>query len=198
MKNYELTAQKNQQRAEEILKELNLIEFFEQNGCKVSVIGSLAMGLLVKHLDIDLHIYSPELTEEKSFAIFSRLAENQQITEMRCINGLHTDEHCIAWHLTFRDVDSRLWQIDIIHIESGTKYDGFFEEMALRISGILTDEQRDTILKLKYETPEDEEIHGVEYYQAVIEYGVKTLPELRGWIAGHRKPGGIYWMPKKI
>lgn len=195
MKEYRLTATRNQERAKQILTELNLIEYFEDRGCRVSVIGSLAMGLLVKHLDIDLHIYSSGITEEQSFAIFSILAKNTRIKEIRCINGLNTAERCIAWHLTYEDDDQRRWQIDIIHIEEGTRYDGYFEEMARRIQEVLTDRQRDTILKLKYETPDDEEIHGVEYYQAVIEARVGTMPELRGWIKNNRRSGGSYWMP---
>lgn len=153
------------------------------------------MKLLVKHLDIDLHVYSSGITEESSFAIVARMAKDPRIKEIKCINGLHTEERCIAWHLLFEDTDKRLWQIDIIHIESGTLYDGYFEKMVDRINECLSDEQRDTIMRLKYETPDGEEIHGVEYYQAVMESNVTTLNELRAWVAENRKPGGSYWMP---
>jgi len=195
MKEYEALAKSNQQRAKEILAELKLMEFWENNGCKANLVGSLSMGLLVKHLDIDLHVYSSDITEEKSFRIVSALAKNPRIKEIRCINGLFTDEHCIAWHLTYEDVDTRLWQLDIIHIEACTPYDGFFEQMAERIKNVLTDEQRDTILRLKYETPENEVIHGVEYYQAVIEDGVRNMSEMLDWVKKNRKSEGSYWMP---
>ena len=59
----------------------------------------------------------------------------------------------------------------------------------------MTAEQRDAILRLKYQTPENEEIHGVEYYQAVMEDGVRNLEEMREWVRTHRNPDGIYWMP---
>lgn len=195
MKKYELLAEKNQKRAWNVLRELNLIEFWESRGCRANLIGSLKMGLLVKHLDIDIHVYSRNLTEEKSFAIVSQLAKNQGIKEIRCINGLFTEEHCIAWHLTYEDERKELWQIDIIHIEEGTQYDGFFEKMAERINDKLTQKQKDTILRLKYETPDEEEIHGVEYYQAVMEYDVDTLEKLRQWVKQYRNPDGLYWMP---
>lgn len=195
MKEYESVALKNQQRAKEIIAKLNLIGFWEERGCRVNLIGSLEMGLLVKHLDIDLHVYSSGITEEKSFGIVAELAKNPRIKEIRCINGLSTDEHCIAWHLTYEDIDGRLWQLDIIHIESGTRYDGFFEKMADRIKAVLTPWQRDTILRLKYETPDNEIIHGVEYYQAVIEAGVDTLDVMRDWVLTNRNPDGSYWMP---
>ncbi len=195
MKEYELLAIKNQQRANEILIELNLVEFFNNKGCKVNIIGSLAMGLLVKHRDIDLHIYSSQLSEEKSFAIISQLAKNSKIKEIRCINGLSTEEHCIEWHLKYEDIEGEIWQIDIIHIELGTKYDGLFELMAEKINTILSNEQRQTIMRLKYETPEDEEIHGIEYYQAVIEDNIKTIGELRDWIKKRRESTYNYWIP---
>ena len=215
MKDYELLAKKNQAKAWEILRTTGLKELWESYGCRVNVIGSLAMNLLVKHRDIDLHVYSPGVTEESSFAIAAQMAKNPKVKDIRCINGLHTEERCIAWHVTYEDDDDRLWQIDIIHIESGTRYDGYFEKMAERINEILSPEQRDTILRLKYETPEGEatgstaslveetgstaslvgEIHGVEYYQAVIEANVKTLSELKDWIRVNRKVGGNYWTP---
>lgn len=195
MQNYELLALQNQQRAHEVIKRLDLLTFWENHGCRANVIGSLAMKLLVKHLDIDIHVYSSGITEESSFAIIADLAKNQHIKEIRCINGLHTDEHCIAWHAIYEDAKGDKWQLDMIHIESGTQYDGFFELMAQRINARLTEKQRQTILRLKFETPDDEEIHGVEYYLAVIEDGVATLDELRNWVATHRTTGGIYWMP---
>lgn len=172
------------------------MDFWLKNGCRVNLIGSLAMKLLVKHLDIDLHVYSSGITEESSFAIVSQIAKDPRVKDIKCINGLHTDEHCIAWHISYEDTDSRIWQIDIIHIESGTRYDGYFEEMADRINRRLSDAQRDTIMRLKYETPDGEEIHGVEYYQAVMEADVLTLRELRAWITANRNPDGIYWMPE--
>lgn len=196
MKEYLTLALKNQQRAHEILAESKVMDFWLKNGCRVNLIGSLAMKLLVKHLDIDLHVYSSGITEESSFAIVSQIAKDPRVKEIKCINGLHTDEHCIAWHISYEDTDSRIWQIDIIHIESGTRYDGYFEKMAERINRRLSDAQRDTIMRLKYETPDGEEIHGVEYYQAVMEADVSTLRELRAWIAANRNPDGIYWMPE--
>ncbi len=197
MEEYKSLALRNQRRALEILSESGIIDIWKRNGCRVNLVGSLAMKLLVKHLDIDLHVYSSGITEESSFAIVAQIAADSRVKEIKCINGLHTDEHCIAWHLSYEDTTGEIWQIDIIHIEEGSRYDGFFELMAERINGRLTDDLRDTIMRLKYETPQGEVIHGVEYYQAVMEDNVSSLPELRAWIAKNRKPEGIYWMPEK-
>lgn len=198
MKDYEMMARQNQHRAKEILRELDLLNFWESHGCRANLIGSVAMNLLVKHLDIDIHVYSQGITEEASFAIVADLAKNPRIKEIRCINGLYTDEHCIAWHAIYVDEVGDKWQIDMIHIESGTQYDGYFERMAECINEKLSREQRDTILRLKFETPDNEVIHGVEYYQAVMEDGVRTLQGMREWVNRHRNDDGIYWMPDSV
>ena len=88
------------------------------------------------------------------------------VTEIRCINGLHTDEHCVAWHIFYR-CDDEVWQFDVIHIEEGTEYDGFFERMADRIVEVMTSGQKEIILRLKFEAPSGSDFHGVEFYEAV-------------------------------
>lgn len=110
----------NQKKAHEVLDESGIAEIWEKAGCRVNLIGSLRMGLLAAHRDIDLHVYSSGITAESSFAIAARIAENPKVTEIRCINGLHTDEHCIAWHVFYKAEDGEIWQFDIIHIEEGT------------------------------------------------------------------------------
>ena len=170
-------------------------EIWETAGCMVNIIGSLKMGLLITHNDIDLHVYSKNITEESTFRIASGMSALPGVVDMTCINGLHTDEHCMAWHVKYRADDWEIWKFDIIHIEEGSQYDGFFENMAKRISETLTERQRETILRLKFETPQNEEIHGVEYYEGVIADNVNTIDELRKWVVAHRKKPPYYWIP---
>lgn len=184
----------NQRRAEAVLAESKFVDIWTAAGCRVNVVGSLCMGLLVCHRDIDLHVYSRGVTTAESFAIVAKIAENPNVTEIKCINGLHTDERCIAWHIYYL-YEGEIWQVDVIHIEAGTEYDGFFENMADRIVAVMTVDQRDTIIRLKYETPADKDYHGVEYYEAVIADGIKSLPELDRWIEEHRKRPSYYWIP---
>lgn len=181
-------------RAMEVLAESGVAEVWSAAGCRVNVVGSLRMGLLASHRDIDLHVYSRGITEESSFAVASRLAKNTNVCEIKCINGLHTDEHCVAWHLSYKHGDE-LWQLDVIHIEEGTEYDGYFERMADRISEVMTREQRETILRLKFDTPAGCDYHGVEYYEAVIADGVSSLSELARWVEEHRRKPPYYWIP---
>lgn len=195
MKEIERMARVNTAEAERILKTSGIEKIWRNAGCRVSLVGSLRMGLLLKHLDIDLHVYSENISIESSFAIAAQMAANPRVREIKCINGLHTNEHCVAWHLTYCAQDNRLWQIDIIHIEAGTQYDGFFEKIADGIKKIMTLEQRNIILRLKYLTPEGADWHGIEYYEAVIADGVSSIPEFKQWITIHRNKPAYYWQP---
>ena len=170
-------ARANQKKAREVPEQSGIAEIWKAAGCRVNFVGSLRMGLLASHRDIDLHVYSSGITTESSFAIAAKIAKNPKVTEIKCINGLHTDEHCIAWHVFYKADDGAIWQFDIIHIEEGTEYDGYFERMAERIMEVMTPKQKDTIIRLKFETPENKAYHGVEYYEAVISDGVKTMPK---------------------
>ena len=191
----EKLAAENQARAKAVLDESGISRIWADAGCRVNLVGSLKMGLLMTHRDIDLHVYSGGITEQKSFTIASRMATDPRVTGIKCINGLHTDEHCVAWHVTFKADDGTPWQFDIIHIEDGSRYDGYFERMADRIVETMTDRQREIILRLKYEAGDNCDFHGVEFYEAVIADGIDTLDDLRQWVDRHRKKQPYYWIP---
>lgn len=184
----------NQEKARRVLKESGIAEIWKNNGCRVNLIGSLRMGLLASHRDIDLHVYSEGITEESSFAIAAQIAKIEDVTEIKCINGLRTEEHCMAWHIFYRYEDE-IWQIDVIHIEEGTEYDGYFERMADRIVEVISTAQKETILRLKFETSIGKDYHGVEYYEAVIAAGIDNMTDFERWVVEHRKKPMYYWIP---
>ncbi|MDE6283721.1 MAG: phosphoglycerate mutase family protein [Muribaculaceae bacterium] len=190
-----LRAKAVEEKAYTVMSASGIPQVWRDAGCRVNLIGSLRMGLIVNHLDIDLHVYSSGITEQSSFAIAAKIAALPGVTELTCINGLHTEERCIAWHIKYLADEGELWKFDVIHIESGSKYDGYFERMADRIVEVMTAGKRDTILRLKYQTSDSEVIHGVEYYEAVIADGVTTLEQLRLWVNEHRDKEPYYWMP---
>ena len=49
--------------------------------------------------------------------------------------------------------------------------------------------------ELKYLTPDDEHIMGIEYYQAVIADGVRTRTEFNVWRQAHPADGIVIWCP---
>jgi len=188
-------AKRNQQKAWEIIEDTRIVRIWEGIGAKVNLVGSLRTGLLMKHRDIDFHIYTSPLDLSASFRVMAELAENMSIKKIEYTNLLHTAEACIEWHAWYQDMEGELWQMDMIHIQEGSRYDGYFERVAERISAVLTDEMRLAILKLKYETPDTEKIMGVEYYQAVIQDGVRSYPEFEEWRRLHPAVGVVEWMP---
>lgn len=188
-------AKRNQQKAWEIIEDTRIVRIWEGIGAKVNLVGSLRTGLLMKHRDIDFHIYTSPLDLSASFRAIAELAENTSVKKIEYTNLLHTAEACIEWHAWYQDMEGELWQMDMIHIQEGSRYDGYFERVAERISAVLTDEMRLAILKLKYETPDTEKIMGVEYYQAVIQDGVRSYPEFEEWRRLHPAVGVVEWVP---
>ncbi|WP_300737544.1 nucleotidyltransferase domain-containing protein [uncultured Alistipes sp.] len=186
----------NQRRAGEILDELRLRELWQEAGARAEVVGSLRSGLLCRHLDIDLHVYTPApLRVEESFAVMARIARNPRIRLIEYANLLDAEDCCLEWHAQYEDRDGRVWQIDMIHMEEGSPWAGYFERVADRIAAVLTAETREAILRLKYETPEGEKIPGIVYYRAVLEGGVRDAAAFENWLENHPAEGIMKWIP---
>ncbi|MBO5441393.1 MAG: phosphoglycerate mutase family protein [Alphaproteobacteria bacterium] len=191
--NYILQSEKQQQKALKIIQSLQLIKLWEKNGATVNQVGSVKLGLLAKHRDIDFHIYTDELNVKDSFAIISELCANPQVKKCEFTNLADTEENCFEWHLFYEDEQNELWQIDMIQIKRGSQYDGYFENVATQILQQMTPSQKEIILKLKYETPNEVKISGIEYYKAVIQDGAKTYEDLLEWRKKHPLNGIIEW-----
>ncbi len=181
------------QKAREIIDSLQLAEVWEQIGAKVNQVGSVKLGLLAKHRDIDFHIYTDELDVKESFGIMAALCAHPQVKKCEFTNLADTEENCFEWHIWYEDEMQALWQIDLIQIKRGTQYDGYFENVATQILNQMTPAQKETILKLKYETPDNTKISGIEYYKAVIQDNVHTYEELLNWRKSHSFAGIIEW-----
>ena len=194
MNDIELIAQNNFEKALQVIEKSNVRQAWESIGATVNQVGSTAMGLLMKHRDIDFHIYTGELNVSESFKVIEKLCANPAVTRMEYRNLADTEEACLEFHIWFM-LENEEWQLDMIQILKGSQFDGFFENVAARINAVLTPEMRRTILELKYLTPDDEHIMGIEYYQAVIEDNVKTYPEFIRWRSEHPVTGIVTWCP---
>jgi hypothetical protein len=195
MSNLLQLSDRNLQCANGIIAELQIPETWQKFGSKANLVGSVRMGLMMKHLDIDFHIYSERFSVADSFAAITAFAGNSRITEISYKNLIETDEKCIEWHLWYHDTDSSVWQLDMIHILNDSPYAGYFERMADRISAVLTPEQKIAILSIKNAVPDSEHVMGVESYQAVIRDGVRTYAEFTEWHKTHQPNGIVKWMP---
>ncbi len=189
------TALRNQEKARRIIRDSKVVEIWEAMGMEVNMVGSMRTGLFMKHRDIDFHIYSDAPAPALGLEAMAKLAENKAVKRIEYINGMDTEEKCIEYHAWYQDEDGDLWQFDMIHIQKGSKYDGFFERFADRLKSILTPETKIAILSLKNSTPDIEKIPGIEYYVAVIRDGVRTYDEFTDWRRKNPATGVIEWMP---
>ena len=187
-------AENSQKRAREVIRLSGVKEAWEEIGAKVNLVGSLATGLLMKHRDIDFHIYTDTLDATEGFKAISRICANPNVTRLEYRNLAATEEACMEWHVWY-SLDGNEWQIDMIQILKGSRFDGFFERVAERINAVLTPETSRAILELKYLTSADEHIMGIEYYQAVIADGVRTYGQFSDWRKGHQTDGINLWCP---
>ncbi len=187
-------AEAMQERAREVIRQSGIREAWESIGAKVNQVGSMATGLLMKHCDIDFHIYTDTLDVAESFKAVSQICANPNITRLEYRNLAATEEACMEWHVWY-NLGSEEWQIDMIQILCGSQFDGYFEHVAERINAVLTPENRRTILELKYLTPSEERIAGIEYYHAVIAYGVRTYAQFTAWRKDHPMTGINQWCP---
>ncbi|WP_334096269.1 phosphoglycerate mutase family protein [Helicobacter typhlonius] len=186
-------AKENQQKAFEVIGQTKVLECWQSIGAEINLIGSLKMGLLCKHLDIDFHIYTPTLEVTRSFDAMAKLANNPKIIHIEYRNLLEEEDKCLEWHAFYQD--EQLWQIDMIHIVQGSKYAGYFERMAERILQIMSEAQKEQILKLKFETPDNLKIAGIEYYQAVLQEGITDFTEFMQWHKSRPQNAIVEWIP---
>ena len=181
-------AQANSQKAFNIIEQCQIRQAWQSIGAQINLIGSLKMGLLAKHRDIDFHIYTPTLDVTQSFVAMAQIAKNPKIIHIEYRNLLDEEDSCLEWHAWYRDEEE--WQIDMIHIVQGSKYAGYFEKQAERILAVMSEQQKETILQLKFEIPDN-----VEIYQAVIEFGITTFDALQQWRANRPQNGIVEWIP---
>jgi hypothetical protein len=194
MDDIEILARSNLEKALLVIEKSGVRQAWQSIGAAVNQVGSMAMGLLMKHRDIDFHIYTETLDIAQSFNVIQKICANPAVTRMEYRNLADTAESCLEFHVWFM-LDDEEWQIDMIQILKGSQFDGYFEGVAQRIKEVLTPETRRTILQLKYQTPDDEHIMGIEYYQAVLADGVRTYPEFREWRNQHPVAGITFWCP---
>lgn len=192
--NAEIIAKKNFEKAIQVIEKSGIRHAWESIGATVNQVGSMAMGLLMKHRDIDFHIYTEKLDIAESFNVIQKICANPAVTRMEYRNLADTREACLEFHVWFI-LDDEEWQIDMIQMLKGSKFDGYFERVAQRIREVLTPETRLAILELKYLTPDEEHIMGIEYYQAVIADGIRTYRAFIQWRKDHPANGIVSWCP---
>lgn len=188
-------AQQNQQRAWEIIKETDIMAVWRGIGAEINLVGSLKSGLLMKNRDIDFHIYSDPVIVSDSFLAITRLSDHPAVKHIEYRNLLDTEEACLEWHIRYEDKGGDMWKFDLIHIQKGSAFDGYMEQVTQRVIDTLTPETKLAILQLKYDIPETDQVMGIEVYRAVLEGNVRSYSGFQEWRKKNPVTGVLKWMP---
>lgn len=177
-----------------LLRNNHVIECWESIGARIRLVGSVRTGLICRHRDVDLHIYTDQLDAAQTLAALSPLLAQPNVLQCTFINGAQTDEECLEWHLKILDNQQQTWDIDMIQIRSGSRYDGKMEDTAEAIIDHMTPEEQHLILELKEHQLEGY-VCGIQYVKAVLDDGVRTIAEFEEW-RRHNPPETLLgWMP---
>nr|WP_321257191.1 hypothetical protein [uncultured Pseudodesulfovibrio sp.] len=185
----------NQQRARCVLDETGILDIWAAFGFRVELVGSMRMGLLMRHLDIDMHVYSEPFSQTAGFEAVTRLAHNPRIRRIEYTNLLDAEDKCLEWHAWYEAPDGDTWQIDMIQIHMESPYAGYFERVADAILAKLTFKTRQSILAIKNDIPEDQKVMSIEVYQAVLRDSVRDYAEFLEWKQQTPAQEIIDWMP---
>ena len=70
---WQAMARATQAEARDIVADLDLEGHWRRAGAVVHAVGSFRTGLLVRHRDIDFHVYTPTLDRDLSFRVMAAL-----------------------------------------------------------------------------------------------------------------------------
>lgn len=197
MDHLESISKRNIEKAFEIIAELDIYRIWGELDSTCNLVGSVKTGLLMNKLDIDFHVYSDDFSIEKSFRAIAQICRNPKIKEVAYTNLLEAEDMCLEWHLRYEETRERIWTIDIIHIHNESAYAGVIERVTEKIQSVLTERQRQTILKIKFESERRKEKYsGIDIYQAVIDEEIATYEDFRTWNDNRECDAISMWEPE--
>ncbi len=185
-----------QRIAVHILNELKLLERWSRFGTP-RLIGAVAYNLVVAP-DIDIEIVSIEPKIDDGFEVLRACAHHPSVTKTRFWNAEGPPHFGLYWQVRYEHEGDE-WKIDMWMMK--TSYDGPCGIHILEpMKKVLTDESRMFILELKEAVFNDPsiEVPSIQIYRAALDYGVRTLDELKAWLPGHRLTEEVTdWIPGK-
>lgn len=186
-------ADRYQAAAQAIVEHYRFEKIFGSLG-KFEYEGSYRYKLMVKP-DIDAHVYADEIDKEKVADIARQyLLRDDMIRVLVMDHRIHSKTleprpgfpQGVYFGLRWA-WEGELWNLDLwIFPQSEKKDPEFFVENWHKQ---LTPEQHDDILLLKHQLKEaslyNVEFHSVDVYRAVVNDGIKTVEEIKGWRKTH-------------
>jgi len=182
-----------QGEADAVLDDLDLMAGLEAIGDPIRT-GSSALGVMVKP-DIDMTTACARLDLAAFDAVAhlaTRLARHERVRQVtfRDDTGSWNTEpdkypDGLFLQIQYRSQRSRDWSLDLWFVDQPERQPdlGHLRTLLPR----LTDETREAILRIKEEwTPRPEygrQVNGTLIYEAVLDGGVRTLPDFAEWLA---------------
>lgn len=171
-----------QLQAEEILSDLNLINFLSKFG-KPTIVGSYALSLMSRP-DIDIVVVS-QMKIQDYLETVTYLFPKQNIYSLSLQDfrkSIYPDRpQGLYCGISFLVKPKTFWKIDIWFLPVAKALD-----LVNSVKSRLTDENRLTILKIKNEmrekTKHGKEVSGMDVYKAVLDNGVRDLEEFRRYL----------------
>lgn len=176
-----------------LLLEKTLLPILEQYG-KVSVGGSYSYELL-NYPDLDIDVVSEDVSKDLFAKLSGELIKLDYTSKFKSgdrVNYPHTHTgkrpfgYWVSPDINFGD---NIWKLDI-WLQKPEWYTGDTNRFAKKLV-TLSDEQRIAILSLKEELIEknlygiEKEFISVDVYEGVLRSDIKTIDELRNFLATH-------------
>lgn len=189
-------AQDNLKAANQILEDLELLKLWEEAGGEPILVGTAAYGLIVAP-DIDLEIYCHQPEVSNGFKVLGQCVRNPRVIKARYSNHLDDEDQGIYYRLDYRHDNGMVWKIDMwlmAHDHPGP----CARDLVEPLQRALTDEHRSSILTIKDQLRSEPngDLPSIRVYEAVVDYGVRTLPELKAWYGQHEQDGLTFWKPR--
>lgn len=186
-------AEQRREKAIRVIEKLDLLTRWSRFGRPV-LVGAIRYGLMVTR-DIDLEIYTDDPRIEHGFEAMSEVACLPGVRQVNFSNELEGPDQGLYWQIRFRDETGDVWNVDNWFVGNDHPHAHWGDKFADAMQKALTDETRRAILEIKEATLGEAGIRGIDVYRAVLEGGVRTVSEFRGWLKDNKSAGIILWLP---
>lgn len=169
--------------ADELLADSGILEILKKFG-QVIITGGYKIGLLV-YGDIDIYVVNTEFTKEKALAILSELVQKTKLNVYILGDWINFKDPNFpsAYYLGLKTnfgIPEERWKIDIWLL---TKREAHKRDLSDLITGSLSDEQRETILRFKkYIFDHNLKISGYFVYRAVLQKNILQLNKFKKFL----------------
>lgn len=183
------------QQAEKILRELQLIEKWNEIG-DCFVVGATAYDLIVTP-DIDLETFCEEINPARIMKELAVLLGNPNVLELKYYDYSKSDFNGHYFKLVYQ-VQEVHWTIDM-WLFSNNREGALSRDIVPFMKETLTMETREIILDIKEALmKKKQDFSSVFIYQAVLEFGVNNVNDFLEWTITHNTKVPYHWRPKSM